>query len=594
MASKVKFSHWRTATAVIIDFLAQHRRSAILVLIFGIISAIGNGAVPYITGRLFDTIITPETINITGRAIPTYVVFILILVIIQLVVMAIEYRLTLLRSVISFHARFDYQSKSYAKLLELPLSFHKKRKIGEVHSKISNAGGGFELISDRVLGSLGPQFLTIFVAISFLISINPILALIATGMVLFYVSIAWLFIRDSADWQKKLIKGWGQSYGDTYDVINNAQTVKQAVTEDTEQKKINKRFVQNIFPHWFVMDKIWQSLDLVRGLVVIVLQVIVFAWSIRLVLAGSMTIGELIAFNSYLAMLFAPFTSLMQMWRMIQTGILDISAVEKILNTRSETYQPKNALKINDIRGDVEFKNVFFRYEAGKPVLEGISFSVQAGQVVALVGESGVGKSTLIDLLSGYYFAQKGQVLIDGHNIKRLPLKILRSHLGIVPQEVTLFNDTIKSNIAYGNPNASFAEIEQSAKEAHALTFIEKFPKKWKQLVGERGVKLSVGQKQRVAIARAVLRRPKILILDEPTSALDARSEEIIQKSLNKLMKDRTTFIIAHRISTVRKADLILVFDEGRITERGSHEELMKLAGGKYRQLYELQIGLHQ
>ena len=212
---------------------------------------------------------------------------------------------------------------------------------------------------------------------------------------------------------------------------------------------------------------------------------------------------------------------------------------------------------------------------------------------MALVGESGVGKSTLIDLISAYHFPTKGEVLIDGHDIRDINLRSLRSQIGVVPQEVVLFNDSIRMNVQYGNFEATDEEIQQATVKAHALAFIEKFPQKWEQMVGERGVKLSVGQKQRVAIARAILRNPRILILDEPTSALDAGSEKIITESLDELMRGKTTFIIAHRLSTVRKADIILVFKEGRVTESGTHQELLMIEGGEYRRLYELQIGLH-
>jgi ABC-type multidrug transport system fused ATPase/permease subunit len=188
----------------------------------------------------------------------------------------------------------------------------------------------------------------------------------------------------------------------------------------------------------------------------------------------------------------------------------------------------------------------------------------------------------------------EGEVRIDGNLIQRFDLKNLRSQIAVVPQEVVLFNDTIKTNIKYGNFKASDEEVKDAARKAHAHEFIERFPDKWDQVVGERGVKLSVGQKQRVAIARAILRNPKILILDEPTSALDAGSEKIISQSFDELMKGKTTFIIAHRLSTVRKADKILVFKEGRIIESGTHTELLKIEGGEYRRLYELQIGLHE
>jgi len=276
----------------------------------------------------------------------------------------------------------------------------------------------------------------------------------------------------------------------------------------------------------------------------------------------------------------------------VQNGLISIERAEKILKTPPEVYVPENAVVLSDIKGEVEFKNVYFSYKRGKQVLENINFKVKPGEIIALVGESGVGKSTLIDLISGYYFTTSGNVYIDNHNVKNFDLNFLRSKIAVVPQEVVLFNDTIEKNIKYGNFGASIKAVKKAAEMSHCLEFIEKFSKKWNQIVGERGVKLSVGQKQRVAIGRAILRKPRILILDEPTSALDAKSENIIAESLEELMKDRTTFIIAHRLSTVRKADRILVLDKGKIAEEGRHEELIKIKNGIYQNLYKLQIGL--
>lgn len=294
-------------------------------------------------------------------------------------------------------------------------------------------------------------------------------------------------------------------------------------------------------------------------------------------------------------MIFGPFAVIGQNWQTIQGGIILLERVEKILLLPTEQYEnTKKSIDDKDFRGSVEFKNVFFSYKRNEPiVLDDISFKVNAGEIVALVGESGVGKSTAMELVSGYYFPTKGRVLIDGYNTKETSLKSIRQNIAIVPQEPVLFNDTIKLNIQYGNFKATEKQIENVAKEAHADVFIDKFPKGYSQIVGERGIRLSVGQKQRIAIARAMLRNPKILILDEPTSALDAKTEKFITESLERLMKDKTTFIIAHRLSTVRKADKILVFKEGRIVEEGKHDNLIKIENGVYKYLYEYQIGLH-
>ena len=339
------------------------------------------------------------------------------------------------------------------------------------------------------------------------------------------------------------------------------------------------------------MTKVWGTLNLYQRFIILITQIIIFILSVVYIQKGIMTVGELLAFNAYASMVFGPFITIARNWQTIQNGIINIQETEKILETEQEYYEPKDSVDV-DLKGGIEFKNVSFHYDKEKPVLKDISFKVNAGEVVALVGESGVGKSTLIDLISAYHFANEGEVLIDGINIKRVNLFKLRSGIAVVPQEVVLFNDTIKTNIKYGNFEASDEEINIATKKAHAIDFIEKFPEKWNQTVGERGVKLSVGQKQRVAIARAILRNPKILILDEPTSALDAGSEKIITNSLEELMAGKTTFIIAHRLSTVRKADKIMVFKDGKIIESGKHSELLQIEGGEYKRLHDLQIGL--
>lgn len=305
-----------------------------------------------------------------------------------------------------------------------------------------------------------------------------------------------------------------------------------------------------------------------------------------------MTIGQLVMFNGYSAMFFGPFVRLGTNWQWLQNGLVNLQKAEELFREKPEKYLPEKAVKIKDIKGDINFENVSFGYAGKKKMtLENVSFGIKSGEVVALVGESGVGKTTLIDLISLYYRPAKGKILIDGIDNRKLDLKFLRSKIAVVPQDITLFNDTVKNNVRYGSFLATDKEIELATKMAHADHFINAFPKKYDQLVGERGIKLSTGQRQRAALARAFLRNPKILILDEPTSALDARSESYIQDALQKLMKDKTTFIIAHRLSTVRKADKIIVLEKGKIAEIGKHEELIQKENGIYRKLYELQIG---
>jgi len=465
--------------------------------------------------------------------------------------------------------------------------------MGEIKSKLDTAGWGLQSIIRELLQSVGTQMVSTIISIAIIFWINPLMSLFAVAGLSFFLILSVAPVLKAGDLENKLYNIWDKSYGKAEDAMTNIQAVKQATTEDYERTRFEESMTKELAPIWVKNNEIWQTMSFNQQVTILSLQIIVFLWSLYLIQVNQMTIGELISFNAYLGILFGPFSQLLSMSKTLQSGIVNISSVEKSLSIPSENYLPTNAVE-KEIKGDLEFKNVNFLYHKNQPVLKNINVKINSGEVVALVGESGVGKSTFIDLISAYNLPTNGKIFIDGVDIKKIGLKSLRSQIAIVPQEVLLFNESIESNIIYGNFKATKNEIKTSAQKAHALEFIEKLPKKWNQLVGERGVKLSGGQKQRVAIARAILRNPKILILDEPTSALDAKSEKIIQDSLEELMRGRTTFIIAHRLSTVRRADKILVFKDGEIVETGKHDELIQRRDGVYRHLYELQVGLHQ
>ncbi len=309
--------------------------------------------------------------------------------------------------------------------------------------------------------------------------------------------------------------------------------------------------------------------------------------------SGILTPGKLIMFIGYTALLTSPLTQLADQYRMVKTAITAFKRAIKYYDIVPEK-DLAFAKDLKEVKGKISFRNMSFGYKKDRLTLKNISFEVQPGEVVAIVGKSGVGKTTLCDLIARYYFPLKGQILIDDINIKKIKLKSLRDQMAFVPQEILLFNDTIKNNIRYGKISASEEKIIAAAKAANAEEFINTFSKNYNQLVGERGIKLSAGQKQRIAISRAILRDPKILILDEATSSLDSISEKLVQDALKKLISGRTTFIIAHRLSTIQSADKIIVLEKGKIVEMGNHEELMKNPEGIYRNFWELQTALRR
>lgn len=579
---------------IIFKYLAEYKKDLAVLSVLGVISAVVNGIVPYIAGRLFDAILKPSKIFIgTQIEMPLFLFFVFLWGIIQVIVNIVDWRNGVKSDRIGEKIYSFYTIKSFSHLLELPLSFHKKNKMSQITNRIGKAGNALMGISDRVIITLAPQFLSIFVAIAIVLGINITSAVIIMTGIVVYTAILIKSAPSLAHLSKKMHRAYNRAWGDASDAVFNIQSVKQAVSEKYEQGKIFKKFWLGASNFYITLMRGWQNLTLYQKFTILLTQLAIFLTSIVFIQRGQMTVGQLVMLNGYAAMVFGPLARLGNNWQIIQNGMAAIEQGEKILDEQVENYVPKNAVILEDIKGEIIFDKISFAYPKNQGnVLDNISFRIMPGEIIALVGESGEGKSTLIDLISGYYFAQKGKVLVDGHNVKNFDLKFLRSKIAVVPQEVVLFNDTVKKNVSYGSFSASDKKIENAVRMAHADEFIESFPKKYNQVVGERGIKLSVGQKQRVAIARAILRDPRILILDEPTSALDAKSENFIQGSLEGLMRGRTTFIIAHRLSTVRKADRIIVLKDGNIAEQGKHDELIKIPNGIYRHLYELQIGL--
>jgi len=570
--------------------LTPYKKVLVSLTVFGLLNAAAQAFIPLISGRIFDAIILISTNK-----------FALLTSIFTLI--ATWFALQAVSNVISWWSGFQndrvstlvsakYIADGFGKLFLMPLSFHTAQKQGDISDRINRASNWLDNIINNVLLTLLPNFLSIVIALVITFFINVTLSFVLIVAIMIYAAILWQAVPRLSGLQKKMHRAYNRAYGDAGDAMGNIREIKQAATEKQEQKKIYRNFIDRAAQFWVEMNTIFARLTFFQKLLVTLTQLSIFILSVFYVREGALTPGELVAFNGYAAMILGPFVILGQNWQVVQNGMVAIARAEKILSYPIETYEPTKGLSPVKLRGEVVFEDVHFSYKGGNEILKGASFHVQPGEKVALVGESGMGKTTIIDLVSGFYFANSGRVLVDGTDVKKMNLTAYRGRIGVVPQEPTLFNDTVEANIAYGNSGKSHAAMVTAAKEAHAHTFIEAFPKKYKQLVGWRGVKLSIGQKQRIALARAFLRSPDILVLDEPTSALDARSEHLIKESFRKLMEGRTTFIIAHRLSTVREADRILVLNDGVIAEQGTHEALIKIPEGIYRGLYELQNGL--
>lgn len=568
--------------------LIPHRKMLIILTVLGLIDAITQAFVPLVSGKIFDAIIAIAR-NETARLIPI-IILIVVWLILQMSDNAISWWTGFNNDKVGTYLNSEYIAHGFSRVLEMPLSFHVIKKQGDIIDRLERAANGLDNIVANILLTLLPNFLSIAVAIFITLFINWRLTLILIVGIIIYTAILWKSIPRLNELQQRMNAAYNQAYADTYDLLGNIKEVKQAATEKIEQKKLRVNFIDRAAQFWVEMNNAYQGLNVMQKILVTVTQFLIFAASIFLVKDGMLTPGGLVAFNAYAAMIFGPFVILGRQWQMVQSGMVAIVRSEELLDVPTEIYEPVPGTNAN-IRGVVAFRNVSFSYPNSAPILHGISFEAKPGEKIALVGESGVGKTTIIDLVSAFYFPTEGTITIGGTDLRTINLQNYRSRIGVVPQEPTLFNDTIEANIRYGNSEKSREDMIAAAKEAHAHEFIEKFPEKYNQIVGWRGVKLSIGQKQRIALARAFLRNPDILILDEPTSALDAQSERFIKASLERLMEERTTFIIAHRLSTVREVNKILVFKDGKIVEQGTHDELMRIPNGTYRALYELQVG---
>jgi len=332
---------------------------------------------------------------------------------------------------------------------------------------------------------------------------------------------------------------------------------------------------------------VWQGVMMISFEIFLIYQMVI-AWT-----EGSITLGTIFAIQTFIWLVFSNLWELGRLFQDYSNALADAEEMTQILNLIPSIEDPKKPEKCTINKGAIEFKNVSFRYETEKnspQIFKDFNLSIKAGEKVGLVGESGAGKSTFVNLLIRFMDTDSGDILIDKQSIKQITQNDLRRNLAYVPQEPILFHRTLKENIAYGKPDATDAEIIAAAKAAHAHDFIMTFPENYETLVGERGVKLSGGQKQRIAIARAMLKQAPVLILDEATSSLDSKAEIYIQEALDKLMKEKTTLVIAHRLSTLREMDRIIVFDKGEIVEDGKHQDLIK-ENGKYAELWQHQSG---
>lgn len=491
----------------------------------------------------------------------------------------------------SWDVDYNLFTSSLIHLMRLPMSYLSEQRLGKVVQRIERGADSLGRMIRDVLFSLVPHFLSLIFSFALMFWIQWPLGILVLLTVVFYTIAMISSNKKMVALNRENRKIWEAAWGHMWDVTSNIKTVKANTNEEFEIERIEANFGKCYGNEKKVQDlrnRIQTYEHFIFGggsVLTIALGALMLRW-------GMIDAGGLFSFLGYIHLAYTPFSRLAHNWRFVLETLIIEERVAKFVEEKEEDYQSGEDMLIS---GDVGFKNVTFRYGPavnGNGILKNINLTVKEGETVAIVGQSGVGKTTLIDLISRYYDLTDGEITIDGRNIKEWSLMSLRSQVAVVSQDISLFNDTIKLNIAYGDVErmANDSAIEDAAKASYAHNFItgERFVDGYDQVVGERGIKLSAGQKQRVAIARAIIRDPKILILDEATSALDSESEMYVQQALEALIKSRTTFIIAHRLSTIKKADKIVVMHEGTIAEIGKHDELMA-RGGIYKKLVDLQ-----
>lgn len=473
-------------------------------------------------------------------------------------------------------------------LHRLSLRFHLERQTGGVSRDIERGSRGISFLLNFMVFNILPTLFEIgLVTVILLINYDVWFALITLASVTIYITFSLVVTEWRMRFRRTMNELDSRANTRAIDSLLNYETVKYFGNEEYEAK----RYDRNMENWQEAAIKNQTSLSLLnfgQGTIVAGGMTALLILAADGVVKGGMSIGDLVLINAYLLQLFMPLNFLGFVYREIKHSLADMEKMFNLLKNNPDVEDKPNAQALQITRGEVRFEHVDFAYTPNRPILHDVSFTIPPGNKVAVVGHSGAGKSTLSRILFRFYEIDSGRILIDGQDIRAVTQKSLRAATGIVPQDTVLFNDSIKYNIQYGRPDASEEEIIQAAKTAHIHEFIESLPEGYDTTVGERGLKLSGGEKQRIAIARTVLKNPHILIFDEATSALDSKSEQAILKELKAVAQNHTTLVIAHRLSTIVDADQILVMDQGRIVERGKHRELLG-KGGVYAHMWALQ-----
>lgn len=581
--SKITATSLSKAT-LIFQYAGNHRWKFYVGLLFLLLTGATALAFPKLMGMLIDCVKNKDNGQANNIA----------LLLIGILFMQSIFSFFRLSLFINFteHTLANLRLSLYSNLVKLPMTFFSQKRVGELNSRISS---DITQIQDTLTSTIAEflrQFILIIGGVALLATESIKLTLLMLSVVPLVAVAAVIFGRFIRKYSKNVQDQVAESQVIVEETMQGISIVKAFANEWYEIARYDGKIKEVVK----IAIKGGKYRGYFASFIIFCLfgAIVAVVWfGVRLSISGEMSVGQLISFVLYSTFVGASFGGIAELYAQIQKAI---GATERVFELLDETPEKikseQSTAPIEKIKGNVTFKNVAFSYPSRKEikVLKDVNFTANFGQKIAIVGPSGTGKSTVASLLLRFYDIDSGEILVDGKNIYDFDLETLRGNMSIVPQDVILFGGTIKENIAYGKPDATEEEVLLAAQQANAFNFIEGFPEKFETVVGERGIKLSGGQRQRIAIARALLKNPSILILDEATSSLDSESEKLVQEALEILMEGRTSIIIAHRLSTIRSADQILVLDNGVISEQGTHQELINLENGKYKNLSNLQF----
>lgn len=469
----------------------------------------------------------------------------------------------------------------------MSVAFHRSEPVGALMTRLDRGIQGMLTAFSEVAFNFLPSLVFLVLSLVMMMRLEWRLALVLVFVLPLPAIVGALAARVQTRRERTLLDRWMRIYGRFNEVLSGIVTVKSFAMEHEEKRRFMEHVVEanGVVARGVGFDA---SVAALEKTLAALARVVVVGWGGLMIIRGEITVGTLLAFLGYLSGLFTPVQGLIGIYQTLCRARVSLDTVFSILDHEDSVPDLPGARELRTVHGHVSFDNVVFGYQSARPVLRGVSFDVKAGEMVAFVGPSGTGKTTVLSLLQRFYDPDSGAVRLDGVDVRDIKQRSLRRHIGVVLQDALLFNESVAANIAYGRPEASRREVEDAARAANAHDFICNLANGYETEVGERGGLLSVGQRQRIAIARVLLKSPRVVVLDEATSALDAESEALVQEALERLLRGRTTFVVAHRLATVMRADRILVMRGGHIVEIGTHGELLR-QGGHYAGMVKLQ-----